>query len=110
MKQKAIWLLCLTMTLPLGCATLKSDPNAEIKASAQVFSATVNVLAELKRQGQLGNDELKDVSAMIHLGAKYLYQWREAIRDGQQAPQSVAAFQVILTELMKIQENHHDAD
>lgn len=101
MKRKAIWLLCLLMVTSAGCA-LRKDPNAELVASAKVFSATVNVLTELKAQGQLGSDEIEDIGAMIHLGEKYLLQWRAAIEAGEIDADAMTAFRMILGELKNL--------
>ena len=85
---------------------MRSDPKAELVASAEIFASTVNVLTELKAQGQLGDDEIEDVGAMIHLAQKYLEQWRTAIDAGEKDADAMTAFKMILEELGKVWSSH----
>ena len=87
-----------------GCRV--SNPRAELLTSQKIFVATVNVLTELKAAGQLGDDEIEDIGALIHLGEKYLIEWQQAIKDGVPNPGASAAFSTLLAELVKIRSNH----
>ena len=108
MKRKTLLLACLLAIVLAGCTSLREDPNAELKAAAEVFSSTVNVLTELKAQGHLSDDEIEDIGAMIHMGEKYLVEWRAAIDAGQRDADIVTAFNVILEKLAKVRSKHND--
>jgi hypothetical protein len=106
-KRKTKVLLCLLIVTSAGCQLLRNDQKAELVASAEIFAATVNVLTELKAQGQLGDDEIEDIGAMIHLGEKYLLQWRAAVDAGEEDADAMTAFRMILSELAKTRSKHH---
>ena len=108
MKHKTLLFVCLLAIVPVGCNSLRTDPNAELKAAAEVFSSTVDVLTELKAQGHLSDDEIEDIGAMIHLGEEYLVEWRAAIEAGQRDADIVTAFNVILEKLAKVRSKHND--
>lgn len=110
MKRKTILLLCLLAVLPAGCDSLgklREDPRAELVAAAEMYTATGKVLIELKRQGQLGDDEIKDISAMLHVGSKYLEQWEAAIEAGEPNADITTAFKVILGKLIAMEKEHN---
>ena len=106
MKRKTIVILCLAVVTSAGCATLHRDPNAELVASTKIFTATVKVLTGLKAQGQLGDDEIKDIMAAARLGEKYLVGWEKAIDAGEPQGKIKAAFEVVLEELILAKGRH----
>ena len=106
MKKTLLLLLLLSCILLSGCLGMRDDPRAELKLSADVFSVTVDILTELKAQGQLGDDEIKDVGASIHLGERYLRQWQAAVEADEPNAEIVAAFRVLLADLVATKERH----
>jgi len=105
MKTSMKLLLCLTLVAGVGCQ-VRNNPRAELLTAQNIFATTVNVLTELKAQGQLGDDEIEDIGAMIHLGEKYLLEWEQALKDGVKNADAVTAFSVIFDELVKARSQH----
>ena len=105
MKTSIKLLLCVILLAGVGCQ-IRGNPRAELLTAQRTFALTVNVLTELKSQGQLGDDEIEDIGAMIHLGEKYLLQWEQAVRANVADADAVTAFSMIFAELTKVRSGH----
>ena len=105
MKTSMKLLLCVTLIAGAGCQ-IRGNPRAELLTAQRTFALTVNVLTELKAQGQLGDDEIEDIGAMIHLGEKYLLKWEQAVLDEVPDADVVTAFQMIFAEMTKVRSDH----
>lgn len=99
MKTRISLTLALCLLLTAGCATLEKDPYGSLRMSQEAFTGTVNILTELHKDGQIGDDEVEIITQAIHAGEQYLIEWEEAIKAGKDHAAIVAAFQTALDTL-----------
>jgi hypothetical protein len=88
-----------------GCA-LQQSPRAELVAGYTAFNATVETLTELRNNDQLGVDEIEDLTALIHLGMRYLTEWEQAVLMGEKNPKAIAGFKFVMEQLLERKKHH----
>ena len=95
-------LLMCCMLLTSGCWQ-QQNPRADLVASQKVFTATVSSLTVLVEADRINDDELKEISIYIGLGQDYLKKWAEAVKAGNDRPDIIQSFQIVLNKLIEYQ-------
>ena len=74
-----------------GCATLAQDERARYLAAQEVFTATVEGLAELREAGAFTQAEADRITAAIRAGKEGLLAWGDALLRGETGSEARAA-------------------
>jgi len=93
--------LMLCALLVFGCETFKSDPKVELLAAQKTFIATVDSLTTLHRAGKISEEEVKQLTVLIHKGQDYLIEWELALKAGNTRPDAISLFQTVLDQLLE---------
>jgi len=72
-----------TFALLAGCTTLAEDERARYLAAQEVFTATVEGLAELREADAFTEAEADRITAAIRAGKEGLLAWGDALLRGE---------------------------
>jgi len=85
-----------------GCSAfdaVKQDPRAEYVAYAEMFTATVDALTDLRVRGVFDEDEVARIGILIKSGQGYLAEWQEAVIREEPRPRSGPLLLRVLADL-----------
>lgn len=100
MRKTSLGIVIVGFTLAMaGCATM--EPRAELAASGEVFTATVEALTAMRAAGEFSPEEIGRLDVLIHMGQKMLNAWTDAVLAGQPPGNAREKFKLILEGLQE---------
>jgi len=93
--------LILCSMLIFGGCMWAGNPKADLLASQKTFAATVDSLTALQIAGKFEPEETEHLTVLIHSGQDYLIAWEEALKAGNEQPDTIELFQSVLDQLLE---------